>query len=522
MTHHCFHGFVGLLLLVGLGSLACAASLAKNVTLTDYIGVAWTNELVHDTLTFAPHALKGVATACVTGGEDGYPMPAQRCRTLRGRLHQVDERLVHGERAGERHGDVYHHAGQNGSRQCRGAGKNDAGQRGIVHRRPPPIGIRLWNGAKHFDWPAPAAEVPGPIQGLLLPSGRVTGSGQLHVPFHVRSVETEITATGPLFAEARVHYQFTEGYWTFTARVVTGSPLVRITEDLDTGWNAQNGFKADRFYTFTVNGEHFQPSQAFYLARNNSPEYQTLMPPTPQDIVLTVSGSPTNASNTVCGGFTPTAPTAGAQDYGLIGWPCWSMRVGVGIRYLEPGKDAVGFVALNTPYWRNQMAIRFRREANGAITANLPLQVYEQEWDIDGYGRHSPNATGRTLDVPEMTARRAWGIMLTSPEDETKQKCISLLNAASQAGAWPLDTVKDWTLDWPDPMAKAAWAPESSKPAKEVMAQVERWIAAKRAFGNFGIFSMHDYFLVSVWDTKKQRIGRSENPTERSHAIERG
>ena len=191
-----------------------------------------------------------------------------------------------------------------------------------------------------------------------------------------------------------MHYQFTEGYWTFTARVVAGSPLVRITEDLDTGWNAQNGFKRDRFYTFTVNGEHFQPSQAFYLARNNQPEYQTLMPPTPQDIVPTVSGSPTNASNTVCGGFTPTAPTAGAQDYGLIGWPCWSSAWGWASAISRPGKDAVGFVALNTPYWRNQMAIRFRREANGAITANLPLQVYEQEWDIDGYGRHSPNATG--------------------------------------------------------------------------------------------------------------------------------
>ena len=55
-------------------------------------------------------------------------------------------------------------------------------------------------------------------------------------------------------------------------------------------------------------------------------------------------------------------------------------------------------------------------------------------------------------------------------------------------------------------MAKAAWAPESSKPAKEVMAQVDRWIAAKRAFGNFGIFSMHDYFLVSVWDLKNKGL----------------
>ena len=479
-----------------------AASLAKSFTLSDYVGVHWTDELVHETLTFAPGVLTGVAAARVE--VEKTAIPSQISDVLRHADGSIQSMNVWFMATVPAHAAVTYTItpGKAGMTEAGVQVKTTPDTLELTTHAPTPVGIRLLNGTKSFGWPVPAADVPGPIQGLLLASGRVTGSGQLHVPFHVRSITTEVTATGPLFAEARVRYQFTEGYWTLTARVLTGSPLVTISEDLDTGWNAQNGFKADRFYTFTVNGEGFAPTQAFFLARNDKPEYQNLLPPTPQDIVSTVAGSPTNASCAVCCGYTPTTPTAGAQDYGLIGWTCWSSRVGVGIRYIEPGKDAVGFVAEDTPYWRNQMAIRFRREANGAITANLPLQVYEQEWQLDGYGRHSPNSTGKTLDVPEMTARRKWGIMLTTPEDETKQKLISLLNTSAKAAAWPLDTVKEWTLDWPDPLAKAAWAPDSSKLAKDVMTQVDKWIAAKRAFGNFGIFSMHDYFLVSVWDLK--------------------
>jgi hypothetical protein len=498
----------GILMLVAVTATlpANGASTMKTVAITDYVGVEWTDELVHETLTFAPGEMKGPAAARVSIGKT--LLPSQLSDVTRHPDGTIKSMNVWFMATVPAFGAVTYTIAP-GKAGLAGDGvrvKATAETVELATDAPTPIGIRLLNGTKTHIWPTPAADVPGPIQGLLLPSGRVTGSGRLCVPFRVRSITTELTAAGPLFAEARVTYAFDEGHWTLTARVVHGSPLVRIREDLDTGWNAQNGFKVDRFYTLTVNGGGFAPTQAFFLARNDKPEYQNLMPPTPQDVISTVAWQPTAASTATCTGFTPTTPTAGAQDYGLIGWPCWSSRVGVGIRYIEPGKDAVGFVALDTPAWRNQMAIRFRREADGAITANLPLQVYEQEWDIDGYGRHSPNATGKTLDVPEMTARRTWGILLTAPEDELKAKGISLLNAAAKAGSWTLDQVKDWTLDWPDPKAQSPWAPESSNLAKDVMAQVDTWIAGKRAFGNYGIFSMHDYFLVSVWPLKNRGL----------------
>ena len=43
---------------------------------------------------------------------------------------------------------------------------------------PKKIGIRLTGGGRTYAWPEPAAQVPAPIQGLLLPSGRWTGRGR--------------------------------------------------------------------------------------------------------------------------------------------------------------------------------------------------------------------------------------------------------------------------------------------------------------------------------------------------------
>jgi glutamyl-tRNA reductase len=62
-----------------------------------------------------------------------------------------------------------------------------------------------------------------------------------------------------------------------------------------------------------------------------------------------------------------------------------------------------------------------------------------------------------------------------------------------------LDEVKNWVLDWPDPLAGATWAAEPSKEGQRILDRMSKWIAAKRATGIFGMYSMHDYFLVSQW-----------------------
>ncbi len=496
--------YLALLLLAGLcAAPSFAASLVKTVTITDYIGVAWTDELVHETLTFAPGALKGAAAAQVAIGKT--PILSQISDVARHNDGSVKSMNVWFQATVPANGSVTYTItpGKAGLAGSGVAVTKAADTLNLATTGPTPVGIRLPNDTKFFDWPVPATQVPGPIQGLRLPSGHLIGSGRFEVPFNVRSYKTEITATGPLFAEATVRYGFDTGYWTFTARVVKGSPMVQITEELDNGWNEQKTANVDRFYTFTLNTDDFKPTQAYYLGRPQKGQTDLMEGVAQPEIIATmwqplVSG--TNAS-----GYALKFDD-NRTDYYLIGWPCWSPGVGVGARFVEPDKTAVGFVAMDTLGWRNQMAVRFRTTKTGALEACLPLQVYDQQWETDGYGRTSPNATGKTTDVPATTARRRYGIMLTAPEDEKKVALGSLLRESAKYGAWPLDEVRRWTLDWPDPMAGAAWAAESSKSAKALLAQMPNWIAAKRATGNCGVFSMHDYFLVAQWGAGSKGI----------------
>jgi hypothetical protein len=476
------------------------------VTITDYLGMDWRDDLVHYSLEFPPGVLKGAATAQVAIGANAIPSQVSDVvRDDEGAIRAMNVWFFADVPA---NGAVSYTItpGTDGVTEAGVAVKTTLEMIELSTAAPRTVGIRLVNGARTFDWPIKAADAPGPIQTLLLPSGRTTGKGRWEVPFEVKSYQAEVTAAGPLFAEARVRYVFETGYWTFTARVLRGSPLIQISEELDNGWNDQHFTKADRFYSLVLNGEGFKPTQAFFTGRVDKPEYATLLNQETQPEVQAVMHQPT-VSGTCANGY-PLSFAENRTDYCLIGWPCWSARVGVGVRFVEPGQDAVGFVALDTPAWRNQMALRFRVNTAGELMASLPLQVYEQGWETDGYGRNSPNATGRTTEVPDTTARRHYGIMLTSAEDETQSKLGSLLRASAKVDAWPLDEVKDWQLHWPDPRANAAWAAQSSPDGQRIIDRMQKWMAAKRATGNFGTYSMHDYFHVTQW--KSSGMGQAD------------
>ncbi|NCO34960.1 MAG: hypothetical protein AUJ92_22110 [Armatimonadetes bacterium CG2_30_59_28] len=58
------------------GSSADGVLRPRVVTLTDYLGFEWTDELVHDTLNFPKGQLTGVAVARVEN-ESGKPVPSQ-------------------------------------------------------------------------------------------------------------------------------------------------------------------------------------------------------------------------------------------------------------------------------------------------------------------------------------------------------------------------------------------------------------------------------------------------------------
>jgi len=483
---------------LGLGvvcTAACAAA-PKSVTIRDYIGTAWRDELVHYPLSFAKGEMTGVATARVTP-TGGKAIPCQISDVVR-----YDDGSVRSCKVwffvslpadGEASFTIT--PGAKGPIARGVSVKQSKTAITLTTRAPKTIGIRLPAGAKTYAWPVAASEVPGPIQALLLPSGKTLGPGRWEVPFRVRSYRAEVIANGPLFAEARVRYVFDNGYWTFRAKVLRGCAMIVIEEELDTGYNKQKWDQVDRFYTLPLTGGSFKPTQGFYGGRAGGPEFSDLVKQHVQPL-LRSNEKVRGGAGTIANGYTLSMKKP-RVDYYLMAAPTWSPRVGVCTRFVAPGGDAVGFAALNVMKWRNPMSLRFRVTEAGELVASLPLQVYEQHWPSEGYGRYSPNATGKTLGVGENTARRHYGIMLSPAEDEMKDPMASLIAQAVRLGSHPLDEVKDWSLDWPDPMAGAKWAAKTSAAGKQALAMMREWRDWKRNFGHWAPWSMWNHRLMT-------------------------
>jgi len=476
-------------LFAGIGILMwvqeVVAAQPKTVTIRDYIGVDWQEELVHYTLEFPRGELSGAATAKVETA-DGTALPCQVSDIVRHQDGSVRSFNVWFFADVPANAAVSYTItpGAKGPQEAGVAVKTTAESIELTTDAPRKIGIRLTGGAKEYNWPVPAQQVPGPIQALLLPSGGETGKGHFEVPFLVKSYKAEVTATGPLFAEARIHYLFDTGYWTFKARVLKGCPVIIIEEELDNGFEQKEWDQADRFYSVVLNDGAFKPTQAFYAGRNE-PGYSDLLE---HHMPAPLEGQRASDISYVSG-YTLSFKQD-RDDYYLNPFPTWSVRAGVMIRFVQPGGDSVGFAPVRSTVWRNPLAIRFHVNTDGQLTMRLPLQAYKQGWPSEGFGYKSPNATGKTLYVPDSTSRRHYGIMLTGAQDERKNALSDLFRMAAHLGAQTLDEVKDWTLEWPDPMKDAPWADETSEAGKKALQSVRNWVNLKRGLGNLGKYSM--------------------------------
>ena len=493
------HWALALCFLLFCVTCAWAAVPEKSVTLTDYLGAGYTDELVHYALDFPPGAVPGTAAIHVQA-EGGNAIPCQLTEVTRhadGSMHACTVWFLATVPA---NGTVTYTLSP-AKQPLPDAGitvKTDGDTLTMTTSAPNPLGIRLLNGAKTFDPPQAAADVPGPIQGLLLPSGHVTGASRLSVPFKVKSYTAELTAAGPIFAETKIDYTFDTGSWTFTARVVKGCPTVIIHEEFNTGNSGQLARDADRFFTLPLSGKAFAPTQFFFTGHNDLPELAT--------IVKDGMREDWKASG-IAGGWFASAVQGGeiphgqAQElYHLLGYPSGLPRIGCMARVQEAHGDAVGITGLDTTYWREPLSIRLRSTATGEASLCFPLQAYRQEWATEGFGHGSPNYTGVTLGVPENTARRAYGIMLSSAVDEKTEMLQSLFTQARRLDALPLDTVKDWTLDWPDPLKNAPWAAESSAKGKKALAIMRTRFNTTHVLAQWARFSMAYHYGFAKGD----------------------
>lgn len=384
------------------------------------------------------------------------------------------------------------------------------------------VGIRLPLVDETYVVPVAAAEAPGPVQALLLPSGRETGRGRFEVPFAVKSVHSTVTAAGPLFAEVRVHTVFDVGFWTFTARVEAGKPTVFISEEFDTGYSGQqmstsmrrhqtNWQPVDRFYSLVLGSEQsdgLRPTQVFYGSNNNDPAYMDVLartiPPGFSEIRNNWFAAPVH-------GFTLNWDKADTPFF-LLGYASVMPRVGRIARVVEPGGEAVGLIGLHSDRWHNPMSLHLRVTPERELVLSLPLQTYEQEWRSDGFGRFSPNYTGKMLFHPPYLAKRSYGIVLGKDENEAESLLQGLFAiGASQAPS--LDEVKEMVLEWPDPLGDSG-AAATSPEGQEMLSQLRRHVAIVRAAGDLARFSMAYHHGFGQGGYKKMQEVMADAATE--------
>jgi hypothetical protein len=114
---------------------------------------------------------------------------------------------------------------------------------------------------------------PGPFQGLRLVNGEWVGGSyfwakKLDQAPQVMNYTCEILREGPVFAEARIRYEFTNGGWyQMTARLRGGEPWVVVDEQFDMG-RTGNGYNMRLITSFTSGWKDggWKPDHVFWHA----------------------------------------------------------------------------------------------------------------------------------------------------------------------------------------------------------------------------------------------------------------
>ena len=498
---------LSLALLLGVCCVSAEAADGRTVTIQNPLGVDWKDELIHYDLEGIPAgAVKGAATAGVKA-DSGAALVTQVSDVARHEDGSVRSMRVWFQATVPVNGAATFVITPGGASAPPAA---LGGAAAIVNGEtlelataaPKPIAIRMPAGTIRHELPQPLKESHGPIQGLTLPSGAKLGAGRWEVPFKLLSRETRITAQGPLFAEATVRYTFDAGYWNFTVRVVRGEPMFVISEEFDTGHSGQLWNEVDRFYALPLNTGAFKPTQVFFTGRLDRDDQGTILKTAITPDATKKFGVNEGWFMAMVNGYTPTF-NADRDDFYTLAYPSVLPRVGTSARFVVPSGDAIGIAGLRTDEWRHPMSLRTRSTKKGELLLSLPLQMYKQGWASDGYGAGSFNYTGVTLGVGPTAARRVWGLMLSPAEDEKTALLDSLYAEARKLGSYPLDKVKDWQLEWPDPMAGAKWAEKSSDAGAAALNKMRTRVGFAQRFGAFGRFSMayHYGFAKQEYDS---------------------
>ncbi len=328
------------------------------------------------------------------------------------------------------------------------------------------VSFKLPAGEKKYDPPADPANVPGPLLGVRLGgAGAWIGKSWLETPVKVKSFKTTVGPNGPLFAEATVDYTF-EGdrHYTFNVRVVAGQNAAVISEHMDVNpgdryvlLKYSNDADASSWEWWNLaDSEHMLPGQG----RNEQPAnavfsfYSGLEP----NQCRWTAGRPTHPRKGVDADGKPTVMQESGELYAPLTY-----------------EDDERFNRL-TGWWLNSFSDRsysftFFNDAKPAAPA-VSLLMGRPSRNVNPHMNPPPEPWIKILTglndmriwtlkekdlrvfAPICLGSREWLLMLEPQSDLRPKGDKQVSNAFRRvlSHSWyPLEKVKDWTFDWPEP-----------------------------------------------------------------------
>jgi hypothetical protein len=118
-------------------------------------------------------------------------------------------------------------------------------------------GIRLVGGSASFEKPVTGDDIPAFIQAVRLPGGKWIGKGSWRTDIACTGYKAEVIETGPVFAHARLHYDFERGKSYFaTVELSAGQDIAVLIEEYNLSegkrypMTGSNGMKPDVLYGY--------------------------------------------------------------------------------------------------------------------------------------------------------------------------------------------------------------------------------------------------------------------------------
>jgi multiple sugar transport system ATP-binding protein len=323
------------------------------------------------------------------------------------------------------------------------------------------VAVRLPDGTRRFRTPLPLqaddtgsgmrAAVPGPLLGVRLHDGTWTAPAYFRAADpatapKITGCHGRLTATGPLFAEAQVHYTFSNGgSYTLTARVLAGDAGVRLDEQcdlkeirVDCDWQVvfpltddAGRFTPDAAWWSTPEGRFFKQDAAVEQAA-----VQAGFAPLPEARrhlgSMTIAVQEPKQRLMELAAWYPYAPVAYYAGFTARKW--------LGAAVPRAAIPFVAVVPMHAGNWRGIPEASngdVRGYAGGRLAVAWPLTVSPHPNTLLHTGEYDP-------DLPYSSIRRQWAF-LAGP----MQYQAELLAFRRYEGYVNLDHYKDWVLAWP-------------------------------------------------------------------------